>query len=121
MIPANHTRLCDDLRRTWTKKDGAVAIMTTPGRKTKLRVCVSGQSNGLRAYTCVIWLLGDIIYQGPMESSDMREILTLHGVCRGEVTRAADLNDDAEKRGTCYGMGTAKHCAKCKALRCGNA
>jgi len=118
MTPANHKRLCDDLRRTWTKKDGVVAIMTSPGWKRQLRICISGQSQNLRAYTCVIWCYGNIVYDGPMEAADMREILTTHGVCRGRVSTSAMLKDDDEhSHGMCYGTGNGKACAKCRAAR----
>ncbi len=117
MTPVNFNNLCNDIRGVWTKRDGAVAIMTSPGRKKELRICVSGQSNELRAYTCVVWRGSDIVYNGVMQDASLRELLTSEGVCRGAVTRAGDLEEGVVKRGACYGTGNGDSCRKCRAVR----
>jgi hypothetical protein len=117
MTPHNFKRMCCDIRRHWTRKDGLVALVGTGGWKRVLRLCVSStDNNGLVAENCVVWDGDEVAYKGPLENDGLKEALTAAAVCRGELCTGLDMAAGRTGKRFCY--GTRSNCpAACPLAR----
>ena len=99
MTPAKFKELCAAVRRTWTPQGGAVALLTTPGGRRTLRLVAGRAGNReLVATTCRLWRGDDVLYDGALESAELKKLLTANGMARARVTTAARL-DSPPRRG----------------------
>lgn len=111
MTPANFKRMCADIRRMWTRKDGLVAKLGTGGLKRVLRICVSSTDNtGLIAENCKVWDDDALVYEGKIEDDGLKELLTSACVCRGELLTGLDMAAGRQGKRICY--GTRNGCPK---------
>ena len=104
------------LRRLWTRKQGAlIRLQRAEDDSSPLLLCVGALLNqGLRAENCKVWNGSTLIYEGPLESPALQQLLTDEQVCFGELNTAAKLD---VKEGPCYCFGDPTDCTKQCQLR----
>jgi len=93
MTPAMFSSVGDSIRRAWTQKDGAVALLYDPKHeKPKLRLCVGPETNkGVMAEDCVLWDGDSRVYRGKLSSVELQKLLTNYRICKAEVTSVKDM------------------------------
>lgn len=99
--------LCAQVRRTWTKKSGAVALLKTKHVKQRsYRLCAGVTDNtGLMAEYCVLWDCesGDMLYSGKLDHIGLRKVFTQLGVCSAAVTTVKRLQSATRRDYLCLG------------------
>lgn len=98
-------KLCNDLARIWTRKDGALARLGRCSASVGSHIlCIGAKSNtGFAAHYCVVWFGDSKVFEGRLHSIELRKFLTSNHLCYAEVTTSRML--DQNKRGliNCYG------------------
>jgi len=104
------------LRRIWTRKRGAlIRLQRAEDDSSPLLLCVGSLLNqGFRAENCKVWEASNLLYEGPLESPVLLQLLTDHGICFGELNTAANLD---VKEGPCYCFSDPDSCGKSCQLR----
>lgn len=104
------------LRRKWTRKQGAlIRLQRAEDDSSPLLLCVGALLNqGFRAESCKLWEASNLLYEGPLESPALLQLLTDRAICFGELNTAAKLD---VKEGPCYCFGDPDDCSKQCQLR----
>lgn len=104
------------LRRKWTRKQGAlIRLQRAEDDSSPLLLCVGALLNqGFRAESCRVWDGSIQIYEGPLESTELLQLLTDRQICFGELNTATSLD---VKEGPCYCFGDPDDCGKQCQLR----
>ena len=110
------TQLIELLRRQWTRRQGSLfRLQRAEDDSSPLLLCVGALLNqGFRAENCKVWDGNTLVYEGPLESSALLQLLTDEQVCFGELNTAAKLD---VKEGPCYCFGDPNDCTKQCQLR----
>ena len=97
------------LRRKWTRKQGALfRLQRAEDDSSPLLLCVGALANqGFRAENCKVWEGTDLVYEGPLESTQLAYLLALRGVCFGELNTGAKLD---VRNGDYYCFGDTDAC-----------
>lgn len=113
--------LCHAVELRWTPKKGAVALLANRPGTVKLRLCSGYVLNtGVMAQNCRLWDNGNLLYEGNLESAELRKILTSKGICKAEITDVDTIGK--EKNGTFMCLGSIQSCNRqaCPARRADN-
>ena len=105
------------LRQKWTRRQGAVfRLQRAEDDSSPLLLCAGVLSNqGFCAENCKVWQDTDLVYEGPIESTQLAYLLALRGICFGELTTASKLDVTT---GACYCFGDPDTCkAACQMRR----
>ena len=97
------------LRHKWTRKQGALfRLQRAEDDSSPLLLCAGALSNqGFRAENCKVWQENDLVYEGPIESPQLAYLLTLRGICFGELTTGAKLD---VRKGEYFCFGDPDRC-----------
>ena len=115
--------LCHAVELKWTPKKGAVALLSNRPGNVKLRLCSGYVMNtGVMAENCRLWDDGDgsLLYEGTLESVELRKVLTEKGICMAEIT---DIDTIGKKAGIFMCLGSIQSCKRqaCPARSAANA
>jgi hypothetical protein len=104
------------IRKGWTKRTGIVVrLQRAEDDSSPLLLCVGCLSNpGFIAQNCKLWDGDDLLYDGPIMSDKIRQLLTDNNICHAEVSTAKRL-DVSNGVFTCLGDKTT--CDKSCTLR----
>lgn len=102
------------IRRTWTRKEGVILRMRRFGTQDEeLLLCVGGARNPeLVAHDCIVWRGDSKVYDGALDSADLRHLLTEAKVCYCEVTNARLMEHSAAGTFVCLLASAASNCTK---------
>ena len=102
-------RLVTEVRRTWTPKSGAVALLGNKSNERVFRLTAGREKNdGLIAENCKLWdSLDELCYRGPLEKDLLKRLLHEASICRCRVTTFRSVNG---KGGTKLCLGNPDKC-----------
>ena len=98
-------KLCKDLARIWTRKDGALAKLGSCSESTGSYIlCIGAKNNtGFSAHYCVVWEGDNKAFEGRLHSIELRKFLTSKHLCFAEVTTSRMLDQNKKGLINCYG------------------
>lgn len=111
-------------RKAWDSKDGLIVrIGKNEDDSDPLTICIGAMSNpGFVAQNCKVWKNDDLLYDGRINSPELRKLLNQHHVCHAEGTTVKLLD---VKHGVYKCFGNSETCKKtchlkaCKTLQVG--
>lgn len=108
------------IRKGWSKRNGIVVrLQRAEDDSSPLLLCVGCLSNpGFIAQNCKLWNGDDLLYDGPIVSDKLKQLLKDNNICHAEVSTAKRL-DVSNGVFTCLGDKAAcdKNCALRKAKK----
>lgn len=118
MTQEQFDRLYMLIRKGWSKRTGLVVrLQRQEDDATPMLLCVGSLSNtGLIAQNCKVWCGDDLLYDGKINTEELRQLLTDEGICHAEIStvKRLDVNNGVY---TC--LGDRETCQKQCALRKG--
>ena len=116
MTPAKFKILCSDVRKRWSPERGLIVLCKSHGRSTDdLRLSVGKLMNkgNIVAEACALWEGDSCLYEGALDSEQLKELLTQHRICMVRFTTSKDL--DTQKKPVYKCLGNS---ALCKSEGC---
>lgn len=117
MLKKSFYEFCADMRKLWTPEKGAVALITGGAGTKVLRICMGPHRNpGHVARKCVVWAGEEKLYDGLLETNELRLLLARRELCHVELTTSWNMT--RYKRGQLKCYPTKANCdpALCKIL-----
>ena len=109
MTTEQFQQLIQLVRKAWTKRNGIVIrLQSQEDDRHPLLLCVGAMANtGFIAQNCKVWQHDDLLYEGPLNSDDLCNLLTEHDICYTEVNNVKRLD---VKRGVYVCLGNREEC-----------
>lgn len=94
MTTEQFQQLINSVRKAWTKRNGIVIrLQRTDEDRHPLLLCVGGLSNkGFIAQYGKVWQHDDLLYDGPLNSEDLKALLEDHNICYAEINNVKRLD-----------------------------
>ena len=109
MTTEQFQQLIQLIRKAWTKRNGIVIrLQKQEEDRHPLMLCVGAMANtGFIAQNCKVWQHDDLLYEGPLTSEDLKQLLTEQKICYAEVNNVKRLD---VKRGVYVCFGNREEC-----------
>ena len=100
MTPACFDTLMTSIRRRWYRKDGLIVLLSLPGSAKYSDVRLVVPPAIMLPDKCLLWHGDSKLYEGPVESPELRKALTSVRVCLAVYVKPSRLGsaDSAPKQ-----------------------
>lgn len=82
------------VRKAWTKRNGIIIrLQRQEDDRHPLLLCVGALANkGFIAQNCKVWQHDDLLYEGPLNSDDLKQLLDEQQICYAEINHVKRLD-----------------------------